>query len=68
MNKQITYVIVNEEGEMFAGQNISHTFWTLQINMAKLFSSIKTAKAFNGAAKGEIMKMKYELEKIENYE
>ena len=68
MNKQITYVIVNEEGKMFAGKSTTHVFWTSLINMAKLFSNIKTAKAFNEAAKGEIMKMKYTLEKIENYE
>lgn len=64
MAKQITYVIENEQGQLYSSVTTDHIFWTGLINQATLFDNVHLAKVANRMAKGTIKRMKYTLEAL----
>ena len=66
MVKQITYVIVNDEGEMYAGVTKDHLWWTRLIINATLFENEYLANKANKEFEinGTVKRMKYTLEAV----
>ena len=65
MAKQITYVIENDEGKLFAGVTTDHIWWTGLISKAILYDNKHLANKANREAKGIVKRMKYTLEEPE---
>jgi hypothetical protein len=64
IGKQITYVIIDDEGDMYNGHNATRIFWTQLITETKLFQNLRLAEKANKVAQGIIKKMTYNLEDI----
>ena len=67
MKKQITYVVVNKEGQMYSGDTTDHLWWTNFISNATLFETEYLANKCNknNEINGTVMRMKYTLERLE---
>ena len=62
--RQITYVILNEKGQMMNGLTSDYLFWTDLIVNAKLFDNQHLAENTNRFAKGTIKRLYYTLEDL----
>lgn len=64
--KQVTYIIVNDKGQMCAGITGSHSLWTELITQVMFFDNAHLANRYNSNFKlrQKVMRMRYNLEEV----